>query len=180
MNASVVAVHLSSGHTFSKITKPEIELVVGHGARGDAHYGVTVKHRSRVARDPNQPNLRQIHLLQSELFAALAVERLSVSPGEMGENVTTVGIDLLALSEGACLRLGQTAVVQITGLRNPCSQIEGFQSGLLAAVLDRAPDGKLTRKAGVMGVVITAGIVQPGDNITIVHEPSPFKALQPV
>ena len=180
MTAAVVAVHSDPAHAFSKTTQPHVELVAGHGVRGDAHFGVKVKHRSRVARDPSQPNLRQIHLLHSELLVALASIGFAVSPGQMGENLTTSGIDLLALAEGTLLQLGGHAVVQITGLRNPCSQIENFKSGLLAAVLARAPNGHLVRKAGVMGVVISSGIVRPNDEVTVTYEPPQFKALQPV
>jgi MOSC domain-containing protein YiiM len=180
MSAMIAAVHSKPVHAFSKVTRQGIELVEGHGVHGDAHFGVTVKHRSRVAKDPTQPNLRQVHLLPAELFAELAAEGLVVHPGQMGENVTTQGIRLLELSAGARLRLGAGAVVEITGLRNPCSQIESFKQGLLAAVLGRTVDGALVRKAGVMGVVLVGGVVLPGDDMVVVHEPSEFKALQPV
>lgn len=180
MPASVVAVHARSVHAFSKDVQPVIELVEGHGVRGDAHFGVTVKHRSRVARDPGQPNLRQVHLLQEELLAQLVAQGLVVQPGQMGENLTTRGIDLLGLAAGTRLGLGDTAVVEITGLRNPCSQIEKFKPGLLAAVLGKTPDGTLVRKAGVMGIVLIGGRVKPGDEVRVVHEPMRFHALQPV
>ena len=148
--------------------------------RGDAHFGVTVKHRSRVAKDPSQPNLRQVHLLPAELFAELATRGFEVLPGEMGENVTTSGLNLLALAAGTTLRLGADAVVEITGLRNPCSQIETFKRGLLAAVLDRTSGGELVRKAGVMATVLVSGVVQPGDGIVVVHTPIERQALRPV
>lgn len=180
MQSQVVSVHRGAGHSFSKSTVPTVELVVGHGVREDAHFGVTVKHRSRVAKDPTQPNLRQVHLLQQELFAEVAELGLSVSPGEMGENITTRGIALLTLGSGTRLRLGECAVVEITGLRNPCSQIEDFRAGLLAAVLGRATDGSLIRKAGVMAIVLEGGMVRAADNIEVVHMPHEYKALQPV
>lgn len=180
MSAKVVSVHSRPTHAFSKASQPFIELVEGCGVRGDAHFGVTVKHRSRVARDPSQPNLRQVHLLHEELFEQVAANGLSVLPGQLGENLTTRGIDLLGLAEGTRLRLGANAVIHVTGLRNPCSQIENLKPGLLAAVLARAPDGSLVRKAGIMGVVIKGGVVKPGDAVVIVHEPPAFKALQPV
>jgi MOSC domain-containing protein YiiM len=180
MTARVVAVQAQAGHAFSKSTQPRIELVAGQGVRGDGHSGATVQHRSRVARDPSQPNLRQVHLLHQELLDELAAQGLGVAPGQMGENLTTHGLDLLGLSAGTRLRLGATAVVEITGLRNPCAQIEHFKPGLLAAVLGRAADGTLVRKAGVMGIVCTGGWVGPGDEILIVHRPAAAQALQPV
>lgn len=180
MSAVIVAVHSNPIHAFSKSAQHAIELVQGYGVRGDAHAGVTVKHRSRVARNPTQPNLRQVHLLHEELLGELSACGLSVEPGQMGENITTRGIDLLSLAAGTKLKLGVSAVVEITGLRNPCSQIEAFLPGLFAAVLDRAENGALVRKAGVMGVVISGGQVEPGSKIVVVHEPTSFTALQPV
>ncbi len=180
MLANVVAVHSSPNHAFSKAIQPGIELVVGHGVQGDAHYGVTVKHRSRVAKDPTQPNLRQVHLLHEELLEDLSAKGLAVSPGQMGENITTRGIDLLRLSANTKLRIGSSAVVEVTGLRNPCAQIDNFKLGLLQAVLDKTQDGTLIRKAGVMGIVVTGGLVYPGDEVVVVHQPLKFSALQPV
>ena len=180
MLCQVVAVHKNVAHTFSKSTVPCVELVPGHGVREDAHFGVTVKHRSRVARDATQPNLRQVHLLHEELFAEVASRGLRVLPGAMGENVTTRGIDLLSLSAGTRLKLGTHAVIEITGLRNPCAQIENFHTGLLAAVLDRASDGSLVRKAGVMAVVLEGGFVRPTDRVEVAFMPHEHKPLQPV
>lgn len=180
MTSYIVAVHSKPVHAFSKNAQSSIQLVEGHGVAGDAHFGVTVKHRSRVARDPTQPNLRQVHLLHEELLAELAAGGLGVLPGQMGENITTRGIDILALSMGTRLRIGPNAVVQITGLRNPCSQIEKFKPGLLAAVLGRGPDGSLVRKAGVMGIVLEGGTVQPGSTIEIIGQPHEYRALEPV
>jgi MOSC domain-containing protein YiiM len=180
MPATIVAVHAHFKHQFSKASQPEVELVEGHGVRGDAHHGVTVKHRSRVVKDPTQPNLRQVHLLHEELFMELARQGFQVLPGQLGENVTTLGINLLGLAKGTRLQLGATAVVEVTGLRNPCSQIERFKTGLLAAVLDKAPDGSLVRKAGIMGIVIRGGVVRPADTIAVVSAPSKFHALEPV
>ena len=180
MSSVVVAVHSKSVHVFSKAAQPLIELVEGHGVRNDVHFGVTVKHRSRVAKDPTQPNLRQVHLLHNELLDELTARGFKVGPGEMGENVTTRGIDLLGLSAGTRLRLGGQAVVEITGLRNPCSQIESFKSGLLAAVVERGPTGALVRKAGVMGIVVTGGLVRSGSEVSVVSTPTNFIALQPV
>jgi MOSC domain-containing protein YiiM len=180
MNASVRAVHRKALHAFSKDRVPEIELLAGHGVQGDAHGGVTVKHRSRVARDPTQPNLRQVHLLAEELLAEVLTLGHVVAPGQLGENITTHGIDLLGLSAGTRLRLGRDAVIEVTGLRNPCGQIEAFRSGLLAAVLDRAADGTLIRKAGIMATVLTSGTVKAGDPIAVLHDPHPHLPLQPV
>jgi MOSC domain-containing protein YiiM len=178
--AEVIAVALNGGHHFSKKPAFEIRLLTGLGVAGDAHMGETVKHRSRVAKDPTQPNLRQVHLIQAELFDDLAARGFTVQPGEMGENVTTRGLDLLALPEGARLQLGADAIVEITGLRNPCLQIDRFQQGLMQAVLDRDPAGNLVRKAGVMAVVIRGGDVRPGDAITVTPPTGPHRALAPV
>lgn len=180
MAARVLAVHRSSSHSFSKFAEEAIMLVAGAGVEGDAHAGATVKHRSRVARDPQAPNLRQVHLLHAELFDELVGRDFAVFPGDMGENVTTAGVDLLALPTGTRLRLGASAVVELTGLRNPCAQIDRFQPGLTAAVLDRGASGELVRKAGVMGVVLTGGAVRPGDPIEVQWPASPHLPLQPV
>ena len=165
--AQVIAVHRSTSHSFSKYAEDEILLVEGLGVQGDAHAGATVRHRSRVRRDPTQPNLRQVHLIHAELFDELAGRGFTVFPGDMGENVTTRGIDLLALAPGTRLRLGADAIVAVTGLRDPCAQIEGFQPGLMAAVLDRGPAGETIRKAGVMAVVLAGGAVRAGDRIDL-------------
>ncbi len=177
MTGKVLAVSARRGHHFSKTNALEIRLIAGLGVDGDAHAGVTVKHRSRVAKDPSQPNLRQVHLMHAELFEALRAGGFQVAPGDLGENVTTTGLDLLALPAGARLRLGDHAVVEITGLRNPCVQIDRFQPGLMAAVLDRAADGSLVRKAGVMGVVRVGGDVRPGDTIRVELPAGPHRAL---
>ena len=176
----VTAVSLSKGHHFSKPNALEIRLLSGLGVAGDAHLGVTVKHRSRVAKDPTQPNLRQVHLLHEELFDELQARNFIVKPGEMGENVTTRGVDLLGLPTGTRLHLGQHAVVEVTGLRNPCVQIDHFQQGLMAATLDKDADGNLIRKAGVMSVVLADGDVRAGDAIRIVLPDGPHRPLQPV
>lgn len=180
MSAHVVAVHSSRSHTFSKEIASGIRLLAGSGVENDAHCGVTVKHRSRVARDPSQPNLRQVHFIHAELLAELEASGLRVSPGHLGENITTLGLPLLDLSEGAVLRLGDRALVRVTGLRNPCAQIEAFMPGLLSAVLGRSADGELIRKAGVMGVVLESGSVAPGDPIAVVDVPSVDVPLRPV
>lgn len=179
-DARVVAVHRSASHSFGKFQEDEIELLAGLGVAGDAHAGVTVKHRSRVARDPSQPNLRQVHLMHAELFDELIGRGFAVWPGELGENITTRGIDLLGLATGTQLALGATAVVAITGLRNPCVQIDRFQPGLMAAVLDRDTAGALVRKAGVMGVVLASGVVRAGDAIRAQAPAGAFRALAPV
>jgi len=176
----VVSVGRNSRHTFSKRTELFIELMAGEGVRGDAHSGVTVKHRSRVAQDPTQPNLRQVHLIHSELFEELARQGYSIAPGEMGENVTTTGIDLLGLPEATELRIGSEAVLRVTGLRNPCTQLNGLAPDLMSALIARATDGKLIRKAGIMSVVLSGGIVRPGDSIRIKLPPEPHRPLERV
>lgn len=177
---AVVAVSRSAGHTFSKTPDDTIRLLAGLGVEGDAHCGTTVKHRSRVARDPHQPNLRQVHLIHEELFSELSTAGFRVGAGSLGENITTRGIDLLALPRATRLHVGQTAVVEITGLRNPCVQIDRYQSGLMSAVLDRDDAGLVVRKAGVMGIVITSGEVRRGDSIEIELPPPPHRALEVV
>lgn len=180
MNIRVTSVSASASHTFSKQRANQITLVAGLGVESDAHCGVTVKHRSRVAKDPSQPNLRQVHLIHGELFEELLGKGLRVEPGQLGENITTNGIDLLGLPVNTELHIGKTAVVQVTGLRNPCAQLDQFQSGLMAAVLDRAANGKLIRKAGVMGVVVTGGIVTVGDEIQVKLPAMPHRELERV
>jgi MOSC domain-containing protein YiiM len=176
----VTAVSRSATHTFSKPNEGAIRLIEGHGVEGDAHAGVTVKHRSRVARDPDQPNLRQVHLIHAELHDELRAAGFEVATGQMGENVTTRGVDLLGLPAGTRLHLGQTAVVEVTGLRNPCDQLDGLQPGLMAATLARDEHGNLVRKAGVMAVVVSGGQVRPGDAIGIELPSGPWRVLQPV
>jgi MOSC domain-containing protein YiiM len=178
--AQVLAVHRSGSHTFSKHEEEAVTLVPGLGVQGDAHSGSTVKHRSRVRRDPSAPNLRQVHLMHAELFDELVAEGFAVWPGELGENITTRDIDLLALPRGARLRLGAHAVVEVTGLRNPCSQLDKFQPGLMAAVLEKKPDGTLLRKAGVMAIVVEGGDVSPGDSVEVDLPAGPLAALEPV
>lgn len=176
----VLAVSRSATHTFTKPAETEIRLLTGLGVEGDAHLGVTVKHRSRVARDPTVPNLRQVHLIHAELHDELRAKGFAVAPGQVGENVTTRGVDLLGLPTGTRLHLGVTAVVEVTGLRNPCVQLDGIQPGLMAAVLDRDADGNLVRKAGVMAVVLADGVVRPGDPIHVALPAAPLRPLQPV
>jgi MOSC domain-containing protein YiiM len=178
MTPTVTAVFRSPTHTMRKTLEPSIRLLAGLGVEGDAHAGVTVKHRSRVAADPTQPNLRQVHLIHSELHDQLHTRGFQVQAGEMGENITTCGLDLLALPVGAQLRIGSEAILEITGLRNPCLQLDGLEPGLLQAVLDRDADGNLVRKAGIMGVVMTGGVVQAGDEILVELPPKPHRALE--
>ena len=178
--AHVVSVSRSSSHSFSKPAAGAITLLAGLGVEGDAHCGVTVQHRSRVALDPTQPNLRQVHLLHSELFDELAGKGFTLRPGSVGENVTTTGIALLALPVGTELWLGASAAVRLTGLRNPCVQLDRFQSGLMAAVLGRSAQGALVRKAGVMAIVLHGGPVRAGDTIRVVLPAGPHCALERV
>ncbi|MDO8904925.1 MOSC domain-containing protein [Hydrogenophaga sp.] len=176
----VQAVASEAAHVFSKGVVEQIRLIAGLGVEGDAHCGITVQHRSRVARDPGQPNLRQIHLIHAELLEELDTQGFSVSHGQIGENITTRHLDLLALPVGTELHLGPSAIVRLTGLRNPCHQLNRFQEGLMAAVLDRSSDGALVRKAGVMGVVTASGVVRAGDLITVRLPVAPHRSLEPV
>ncbi|HEX7777152.1 MAG TPA: MOSC domain-containing protein [Parvibaculum sp.] len=180
MTGIVTAVSRSATHTMLKPNAENIHLLAGLGVEGDAHQGVTVKHRSRVARDPSQPNLRQVHLIHAELLDELEAAGFAVAAGRMGENVTTRGLDLLALPTGTKLHIGATALVEVTGLRNPCTQLDGIKPGLMAAVLGRDADGNLIRKAGIMGVVLAGGEVKPGDPIRVELPPAPHMALKPV
>jgi MOSC domain-containing protein YiiM len=164
----------------SKPNEGSIRLLAGLGVEGDAHQGETVKHRSRVARDPSRPNLRQVHLIHAELHDELRRAGFAVSPGQMGENITTRGVDLLALPTGTRLHLGDAAVVEVTGLRNPCAQLDGIQEGLMAATLARDANGQLVRKAGIMAIVRAGGEVRPGDSIRVELPATPHRALEPV
>lgn len=176
----VIAVSRDAEHKFSKQVVPEIAIIAGLGVEGDAHKGVTVQHRSRVAVDPSQPNLRQVHLMQAELFGELEGKGFTVGPADLGENITTEGIDLLALPRGAVLRIGEAVVLEVTGLRNPCVQIERFQPGLLKAVLDHGPNGELIRKAGIMTIVRSGGLARAGDPIAVDLPPLPHLPLERV
>jgi MOSC domain-containing protein YiiM len=177
---TVIAVSRSPGHTMSKPNQGSIRLLVGLGVEGDAHLGTTVKHRSRVAKDPTVPNLRQVHLIHAELIDELEAAGFRFAPGIMGENVTTRGVDLLGLPTGARLRLGAEAVVEVTGLRNPCYQLNGLQPGLMKATLDRDAEGNLIRKAGIMAIVLAEGEIKPGDAIDVDLPPEPHRRLEPV
>jgi MOSC domain-containing protein YiiM len=180
MAGIVVAVSRSAVHSMAKPNLDAIRLLAGLGVEGDAHMGETVKHRSRVARDPTQPNLRQVHLIHSELHDELRTAAYDVAPGQMGENVTTKGVALLALPIGARLHLGDSAVVEVTGLRNPCAQLDGIQTGLMAATLGRDERGEIVRRAGIMGIVVSGGEVRRGDAIEVELPPRPHRALAPV
>ncbi len=176
----VVAVSRGADHALGKPVVGAITLLVGLGVEGDAHCGETVQHRSRVTRDPTARNLRQVHLIHAELHQQLRGRGFEVGPGEVGENVTTAGVPLLALPAGTRLRLGEEAVVELTGLRNPCKQLEGHAEGLLAAVLNRDASGQLVRLAGVMAVVTQGGRVVAGDTIEVELPPEPHVPLDVV
>lgn len=180
MAGIVVAVSCSGSHTMSKPARETIKLLAGLGVDGDAHLGKTVKHRSRVARDPSEPNLRQVHLIYAELHDELRAAGFVIAPGEMGENITTSGVDLLGLPSGTRLHLGDAAIIEVTGLRNPCRQLDGLRPGLMAATLDRDAEGNLIRKAGVMAVVIEGGVVRAGDRIGVELPAAPHQPLKPV
>jgi len=175
----VVAVHRAPGHDFSKQTEESVTLLAGLGVDGDAHMGAQVKHRSRVAKDPSQPNLRQVHLIASELLDEVNAKGYDVSPGDLGENITTVGLDLINLPVGTSVRIGD-AVLALTGLRNPCPQIKNFGENLQSEMLGRDDEGKLVRKTGVMAVVIRGGEVSAGDDILLAApagDPMPMEKI---
>ncbi|MEV6950708.1 MOSC domain-containing protein [Streptomyces sp. NPDC051183] len=178
--AQVTAVSSNGVYSFTKPAREHITLLAGLGVEGDVHSGVTVKHRSRVAQDPTQPNLRQVHLIHRELFDEVAEAGFKVEPGQLGENVTTQGIDLLGLPTGTLLQLGGEAVVEVTGLRNPCLQIDNFQNGLLKQLVNRDAEGQLVLKGGIMGVVRQGGTIRPGDTITVTLPSEPHVPLERV
>lgn len=180
MSATVTAVSSNGAYSFTKPNRERITLLAGLGVEGDVHAGVTVKHRSRVAQDPTRPNLRQVHLIHEELFEEVGASGFRVAAGELGENITTRGIDLLGLPTGALLRIGDEAVVEVTGLRNPCRQIDDFQRGLLKQVVGRDTDGRVRYRAGVMGVVKVGGVVRAGDAISVELPDGPHRALERV
>ena len=180
MDAIVTAVSRSATHSFSKPNHEVIRLLAGLGVEGDAHLGTTVRHRSRVAKDPSQPNLRQVHLIHAELFDELEAQGFDVAAGAMGENITTRGIDLLGLPTGARLLIGKSAVIEVTGLRNPCVQIDRFRKGLMKAVLGKDADGNLIRKSGIMGIVVEGGDIRPGDAVRAELPAGSYRPLQVV
>ncbi|MFH8990352.1 MOSC domain-containing protein [Streptomyces sp. NPDC017940] len=180
MSGTVTAVSSNGTYSFTKPNRDSVTLLAGLGVAGDVHAGVTVKHRSRVAHDPTQPNLRQVHLIHEELFAEVGADGFTVTPGDLGENITTRGIDLLGLPTGTLLHIGDEAVVEVTGLRNPCRQIDAFQGGLLKRVVGRDADGNLVRKTGIMSVVRTGGVVRPGDRIEALLPDEPHRPLEKV
>ena len=177
---TILAVSLRRGHHFSKTPSLAIRLNEGLCVEGDGHAGVTVKHRSRARFNPTLPNLRQVHLMHAELFDELVAKGFAIKPGDLGENITTRDIDLLALPQNTRLHLGDSAIVEVTGLRNPCIQMDRFQNGLMAATLDKTADGTLIRKAGVMSIVIASGDVRPGDPIRIEYPAVVRTPLKPV
>lgn len=179
MNGTVTAVSSNGVYSFSKPNRDSITLLAGLGVEGDVHAGVTVRHRSRVAQDPTQPNLRQVHLLHEELFAEVGAAGFTVAPGDLGENITTRGIDLPGLPVGTLLRIGE-AVLEVTGLRNPCLQIDAFEEGLLKQVVGRDEAGAVVRRAGIMSVVKDGGVVRPGDVITVELPTGPHRPLERV
>ena len=180
MSGHVVAVSRSVTHSMSKPNEDQIELRVGLGVEGDAHLGRTVQHLSRIAKNPDKPNLRQIHLIAAELHDELRERGFHLRPGQMGENITTRGVDLLGLPAGTILRFGSAAAIEVTGLRNPCHQLNGIHPGLMEATLDYTEDGELIRRAGIMAVVRTGGPVGPGDVIEIELPSGPHRSLEPV
>lgn len=176
----VKALSRSAHHSMSKKNEESLQILTGLGVAGDAHMGEKVKHRSRVAKNPNQPNLRQVHLIHSELHSELLQKGFDIKAGEMGENITTEGIALLALPRNSILHIGAQVKIQVTGLRNPCDQLNGLQEGLMKAVLDKDKEGNLIRKAGIMGIVIQGGEIILGDPIEVSYPPKPYQALERV
>lgn len=180
MPSTVISLSLSGSHTFSKPTRQSIRLLKGLGVEGDAHCGRSVKHRSRVKADPTQPNLRQVHLIHSELLEKLRTKGFDLHPGDLGENILTQGIDLLSLPRNTILKIGSEAIVQVEGLRNPCHQIDSFSTGLLTEVIETTPEGKVIKKVGIMGTVLEGGTINIGDKILVELPPEPHLVLERV
>ena len=175
---TVQAVSLNEAHGFSKQNQDRIRLLKGLGVEGDAHMGETVQHLSRIAQNPNQPNLRQVHLIASELFEMLADKGYGLSAGDLGENILTTGLDLISLPVGTKLYIGDNAVIELTGLRNPCKQIDDFQEGLMGELVFKDAEGTIVRQAGVMSVVDQTGWVAPGDTIRVELPPEPHLKME--
>ena len=180
MTGHVIALHRSAVHNFSKQPETSLNLLQGLGIEGDAHMGATVKHLSRVAADPNQPNLRQVHLLHAEMIDEICGKGFSIKPGDVGENITTHGIDLINLPRHTRLHVGSSVILSVTGLRNPCAQLDNFQAGLTQAFLGKTSDGKLIRKSGVMAIVLEGGAIHQGDEIRVEMPSQPHLALERV
>jgi MOSC domain-containing protein YiiM len=177
VSGTITAVSSNGTYSFSKPNRESVTLVAGLGVEGDVHAGATVRHRFRMAKDPAQPNLRQVHLMHEELFDEVRAAGFEVAAGQLGENVTTRGIDLLNLPTGTRLHLGDEAVVEVTGLRNPCAQIDGFRKGLMKQVVGRDADGAVRFKSGIMSVVLTGGVVRPGDPVRVELPDGPHTPL---
>jgi MOSC domain-containing protein YiiM len=180
MSAEVISVSRSPSHGFSKQVEPALTLLAGLGVEGDAHLGTTTQHLYRMRIDPTLPNLCQVHLLHSEVFDEVRAKGYEVVPGQLGENVCTRGLDLLGLPTGTKLAVGDEVLLEVTGIRNPCKQINAHRAGLMDALLDRAEDGSLIRKAGIMSIVLQGGTVKPGDQIVVTLPPEPHRPLEPV
>ncbi|MFB7247609.1 MOSC domain-containing protein [Streptomyces populi] len=180
MGGTVTAVSSNGTYSFTKPNRESVTLLAGLGVEGDVHAGATVKHRFRMEKDPSQPNLRQVHLIHEELFDEVREAGFEVAAGQLGENVTTRGVDLLGLPTGTLLRLGAAAVVEVTGLRNPCAQIDTFRKGLLKQVVGRGEDGRTRFRSGIMGVVLVGGVVRPGDGVTVELPDGPHRPLEVV
>ncbi|GAA4074837.1 MOSC domain-containing protein [Streptomyces shaanxiensis] len=178
MGGTVAAVSSNGTYSFTKPNRESITLIAGFGVEGDVHAGATVKHRFRMRKDPSQPNLRQVHLIHAELFDEVRTAGFEVGAGELGENITTRGIDLLGLPTGTLLRLGDEAVVEVTGLRNPCAQIDGFHKGLMKQVVGRDDEGRTRFKSGIMSVVVSGGPVRAGDPIDVELPDGPHRPLE--
>ena len=178
LRGSVVAVALDAKHRFSKTPRLSIILTAGYGVEGDAHYGQFVRHRYLAHRKPRSPNLRQVHLIPSELFNALRKPGYDLSPGDLGENITTAGLDLEMLPLNTQLRIGTSANIRLTGLRTPCVLIDRFKSGLKTRLLTETPNPRF--RAGVMAVVSEGGEISPGDPIHAILPDHPHLPLPPV
>ena len=143
---------------------------------GDAHAGPFVRHRHLARRHPKMPNLRQVHLIPSELFQALRADGYELRPGDLGENILTAGLDLEALPLGTILKLGAEAAIELTGLRTPCVLIDRFKPGLKRRMLVEEY-GRPRFRCGVMAVVRSSGRISTGDAIAVRLPSEPLKSL---
>jgi len=180
VNAYVLGVSRDSAHNFSKPPVTSIRVIEGLGVEGDAHAGRTIQHLGRMRSDPTLPNLRQVHLIHAELHDELRALGYDVNPGELGENVTTRGLDLLGLPQHTRLHIGPDAILEVTGLRSPCQQINTYTPGLLKEVIQTHEDGSIIRKTGIMTVVVTTGGIHPGDPIAVHLPDGPHLPLEVV
>jgi len=179
LDGRVVGLARDGRNGFSKSAMDTICLIQGQGVEGDAHSGPFVRHRYLARRQPRLPNLRQVHLIPSELFEALRNAGYDLHPGDLGDNIATAGLDLETLPMGALLDLGSEACIELTGLRTPCVLIDRFRTGLKRQMVCSEPVAPRFR-CGVMSIVRTGGRLAVGDPIRVRLPPKPWTDLPAV